>query len=277
MGADIFLDERSVTGTENAVMAAVLARGTTILSNVASEPHVQELCLMLNRMGAQISGVGTNELVIDGVSNLSGTTHTIGPDYMEVGSFIGLAGATNSEIRIVNAAPKNMRKSLMVFRRLGLDVEVDGQDIVVPPFQKLEIMPDVGDAIPRIDNDPWPGFPPDLMSIAIVLATQARGTVLFFEKMFEQRMYWLDRLIDMGAKIVICDPHRAVVVGPSKLYGEHLSSPDIRAGMALIIAALCAEGQSVIRNIEQIDRGYEQIDSRLRSLGARIQRVTVEE
>ena len=277
VGADIFLDERSVTGTENAVMAAVLARGTTILSNVASEPHVQELCLMLNSMGAQISGIGTNELVIDGVSRLRGTTHTIGPDYMEVGSFIGLAGATNSEIRIVNAAPKNMRKSLMVFRRLGLDVEVDGQDIVVPPFQKLEIMPDMGDAIPRIDNDPWPGFPPDLMSIAIVLATQARGTVLFFEKMFEQRMYWLDRLIDMGAKIVICDPHRAVVVGPSKLYGEHLSSPDIRAGMALIIAALCAEGQSVIRNIEQIDRGYEQIDTRLRSLGARIQRVTAEE
>ena len=190
---------------------------------------------------------------------------------------LGWQGATNSEIRIVNAAPKNMRKSLMVFRRLGLEVEVDGQDIVVPSFQKLEIMPDVGDAIPRIDNDPWPGFPPDLMSIAIVLATQARGTVLFFEKMFEQRMYWLDRLIDMGAKIVICDPHRAVVVGPSKLYGEHLSSPDIRAGMALIIAALCAEGQSVIRNIEQIDRGYEQIDTRLRSLGARIQRVTVEE
>ena len=277
MGADIFLDERSVTGTENAVMAAVLARGTTILSNVASEPHVQELCLMLNEMGAQISGIGTNELVIEGVSELGGTTHTIGPDYMEVGSFIGLAGATNSEIRIVNAAPKNMRKSLMVFRRLGLEVEVDGQDIVVPPFQKLEIMPDVGDAIPRIDNDPWPGFPPDLMSIAIVLATQARGTVLFFEKMFEQRMYWLDRLIDMGAKIVICDPHRAVVVGPSKLYGEHLSSPDIRAGMALIIAALCAEGQSVIRNIEQIDRGYERIDTRLRSLGAHIQRVTVEE
>ncbi|MDP6038761.1 MAG: UDP-N-acetylglucosamine 1-carboxyvinyltransferase, partial [Candidatus Latescibacteria bacterium] len=193
------------------------------------------------------------------------------------GSFIGLAGATNSPIRIANAAPENMRKSLMVFRRLGLEVEIDGQDIVVPPFQKLEIMPDVGDAIPRIDNDPWPGFPPDLMSIAIVVATQARGTVLFFEKMFEQRLYWLDRLIDMGAKMIICDPHRAVVVGPSKLYGEHLTSPDIRAGMAMIIAALCADGESVISNIEQIDRGYENIDARLRGLRAHIRRVTVEE
>jgi len=277
VGADILLDERSVTGTENAVMAAALAKGTTILRNVASEPHVQELCVMLNKMGAQISGIGTNELVIVGVAKLSGTTHTIGPDYMEVGSFIGLAGATNSEIRIANAAPENMRKSLMVFRRLGLEVDIDGEDIVVPPFQKLEIMPDVGDAIPRIDNDPWPGFPPDLMSIAIMVATQAHGTVLFFEKMFEQRMYWLDRLIDMGAKIIICDPHRAVVVGPSKLYGEQLTSPDIRAGMAMIIAALCAEGESVISNIEQIDRGYENIDARLRKLGAHIKRVTVEE
>jgi UDP-N-acetylglucosamine 1-carboxyvinyltransferase len=238
---------------------------------------VQELCQLLNKMGGQISGIGTNELTIDGVDSLHGATHTIGPDYMEVGSFIGLAGATNSAIRIKDAAPENMRKSLMVFRRLGLDVEVDGNDLVVPEYQKLEILPDVGDAIPRIDNDPWPGFPPDLMSIAIVLATQARGTVLFFEKMFEQRMYWLDRLIDMGAKIIICDPHRAVVVGPCKLYGEQLTSPDIRAGMALIIAALCADGQSVISNIEQIDRGYENIDARLRSLGAQIERVVVED
>ena len=275
-GADIFLDERSVTGTENAVMASVLAEGTTILNNVASEPHVQELCQFLNRCGAQISGIGTNELTVEGVQALSGGTHTLGPDYMEVGSFIGLAGATNSYLRIKDAAPENMRKSLMVFRRLGLEVEVDGQDLVVPDFQKLEIMPDVGDAIPRIDNDPWPGFPPDLMSIAIVLATQARGTVLFFEKMFEQRMYWLDRLIEMGARIIICDPHRAVVVGPSKLYGDRLISPDIRAGMAMIIAALCADGVSVISNIEQIDRGYEAIDERLRSLGARIKRVSTD-
>lgn len=276
-GADIFLDERSVTGTENAVMAAALAKGKTILRNVASEPHVQELCCLLNKMGAQITGIGTNELTIEGVDRLGGATHTIGPDYMEVGSFIGLAGATNSPIRIKDAAPQHMRKSMMVFRRLGLEVQVDGNDLVVPEYQKLEIMPDVGDAVPRIDNDPWPGFPPDLMSIAIVLATQARGTVLFFEKMFEQRMYWLDRLIDMGAKIIICDPHRAVVVGPSKLYGEQLTSPDIRAGMALIIAALCADGQSVISNIEQIDRGYENIDTRLRSLGAKIERVDVED
>jgi UDP-N-acetylglucosamine 1-carboxyvinyltransferase len=276
-GADIFLDERSVTGTENAVMAAALAKGKTILRNVASEPHVQELCHLINQMGGQISGIGTNELTIEGVDRLGGATHTIGPDYMEVGSFIGLAGATNSAIRIKDAAPENMRKSLMVFRRLGLEVKIDGNDLVVPEYQKLEILPDVGDAIPRIDNDPWPGFPPDLMSIAIVLATQARGTVLFFEKMFEQRMYWLDRLIDMGAKIIICDPHRAVVVGPCKLYGEHLTSPDIRAGMALIIAALCADGQSVISNIEQIDRGYENIDVRLRSLGAQIDRVVVED
>lgn len=273
-GADIFLDERSVTGTENAIMAAVLAEGQTVIRNAASEPHVQELCQFLNRLGAQIVGVGTNELTIDGVDALGGGEHTIGPDYMEVGSFIGLAALTNGEIRIKDAAPKNMRRSLMVFRRLGVEVEIDGPDLVVPDFQKLEIVPDVGDAIPRVDDDPWPGFPADLMSIAIVIATQARGTVLFFEKMYEQRMYWVDRLIDMGAKIIACDPHRVVVVGPSKLYGEQLSSPDIRAGMALVAASLCAEGESVISNIEQIDRGYGRIDERLRGLGARIQRVS---
>jgi UDP-N-acetylglucosamine 1-carboxyvinyltransferase len=273
-GADIFLDERSVTGTENAVMAAVLAEGTTILRNAASEPHVQELCHLLNRLGARVSGIGTNELTIDGVDSLSGGEHTIGPDYMEVGSFIGLAAVTNGEIRIKDAAPENMRRSLMVFRRLGVEVEIDGPDLIVPDFQKLEIVPDVGDAIPRIDDDPWPGFPADLMSIAIVVATQSRGTVLFFEKMYEQRMYWVDRLIDMGAKIIACDPHRIVVVGPSKLYGERLTSPDIRAGMALVAASLAAEGESVISNIEQIDRGYTRIDERLRKLGARIQRVS---
>lgn len=273
-GADIFLDERSVTGTENAIMAAVLARGRSIIRNAASEPHVQELCQLLNRLGASISGVGTNELVIDGVEALGGGEHTIGPDYMEVGSFIGLAAVTNGEIRIKDAAPENMRRSLMVFRRLGVEVEVDGNDLIVPDFQKLEIVPDVGDAIPRIDDDPWPGFPADLMSMAIVVATQSRGTVLFFEKMYEQRMYWVDRLIDMGAKIIACDPHRIVVVGPSKLYGEQLTSPDIRAGMALVAASLCADGESVISNIEQIDRGYGRIDERLQQLGARIQRVS---
>ena len=273
-GADIFLDERSVTGTENTVMAATLARGTTVIRNAASEPHVQELCHLLNNLGAKITGIGTNELTIEGVEALGGGVHTIGPDYMEVGSFIGLAAVTNSKIRIRNAAPAQMRYSLMVFQRLGVAVEVDGNDIVVPDSQKLEIVSDVSDAVPKIADDPWPGFPADLMSIAIVVATQARGTALFFEKMFEARMYWLDRLIDMGAKIILCDPHRAVVVGPSKLYGERLSSPDIRAGMALVIASLCAEGESVISNIEQVDRGYEQIDARLRALGARIHRVS---
>ncbi len=273
-GADIFLDERSVTGTENAVMTAVLAEGSTIIQNAASEPHVQQLCRMLNEMGASITGIGTNELHIEGVSELHGTTHTIAPDYMEVGSFIGLAAVTNGAIRIADAAPENMRRSLMVFRRLGVEVEVDGCDLVVPEYQKLEIVPDIGDAVPKIDDDPWPGFPADLMSIAIVVATQSRGTVLFFEKMFESRMFWLDRLIEMGAKIILCDPHRAVVVGPSKLYSEELTSPDVRAGMALLLASLCAEGTSVINNIEQIDRGYERIDDRLRALGARIERVS---
>jgi len=273
-GADIFLDERSVTGTENAIMAAVLADGPTLIQNAASEPHVQQLCVLLNNMGAKISGIGTNVLSIEGVSTLHGVEHTIGPDYMEVGSFIGLAAVTNSPIRIADAAPENMRRSLMVFNRLGVDVEIHGNDLVIPEFQKLEIVPDVGDAIPKIDDDPWPGFPADLMSIAMVVATQSRGTVLFFEKMFESRMFWLDRLIEMGAKIILCDPHRAVVVGPSKLYGEELTSPDVRAGMALLLASLCAEGTSVINNIEQIDRGYERIDERLRSLGASIERVS---
>jgi UDP-N-acetylglucosamine 1-carboxyvinyltransferase len=272
-GADIFLDERSVTGTENAIMAAALAEGSTIIQNAASEPHVQQLCHLLNAMGATITGIGTNVIYIEGVSELHGTTHTIGPDYMEVGSFIGLAAVTNGPIRIVDAAPENMRRSLMVFRRLGVEVQIDGQDLVVPEFQKLEIVPDIGDALPRIDDDPWPGFPADLMSIAMVVATQSRGTVLFFEKMFESRMFWLDRLIEMGAKIILCDPHRAVVVGPSKLYGEEMTSPDVRAGMALLLASLCADGTSVINNIEQIDRGYEKIDDRLRALGAQIERV----
>jgi UDP-N-acetylglucosamine 1-carboxyvinyltransferase len=273
-GADVFLDERSVTATENALMAAVLAEGQTVIRNAASEPHVQELCHLLNKMGGNIVGVGTNELTIEGVTHLHGAEHTIGPDYMEVGSLIGLAAVTNGDIRIKDAAPQNMRRSLMVFRRLGVDVQIDGDDLVIPPSQKLEIIPDIGDAIPKIDDDPWPGFPADLMSVAIVVATQSRGTVLFFEKMFESRMFWLDRLIEMGAKIILCDPHRAVVVGPAKLHGEHLSSPDIRAGMALLIASLGAEGESVISNIEQIDRGYERIDERLRQLGADITRVS---
>jgi UDP-N-acetylglucosamine 1-carboxyvinyltransferase len=275
-GADIFLDERSVTATENVIMAAVLASGETVIQNAASEPHVQELCRFLNALGADISGIGSDVLTVRGVKSLGGGTHTVGPDYMEVGSFICLAAVTNSQIRIANARPEDMRFPLMVFRRLGVEVEVQGQDIVVPPFQKLEIVPDVGDAIPTIYDAPWPGFPADLMSIAIVVATQSRGTVLFFEKMYESRMFWLDRLIEMGARIILCDPHRAVVVGrPSRLHGEEVASPDIRAGMALILASLCACGQSVISNIGQIDRGYERIDERLRSLGASIERRTV--
>ncbi len=275
-GADVFLDERSVTATENAIMAAVMAKGTTSIRNAASEPHVQELCQLLNKMGGNISGIGTNELTIEGVEKLHGADHTLGPDYMEVGSLIGLAAVTNGDIRIKNAAPQNMRRSLMVYHRLGVDVQIDGEDLVIAPDQKLEIVPDIGDAIPKIDDDPWPGFPADLMSVAIVVATQSKGTVLFFEKMFESRMFWLDRLIEMGARIILCDPHRAVVVGPSKLYGEHLSSPDIRAGMALLIASLGAQGRSVISNIEQIDRGYERIDERLRQLGADITRVSTD-
>jgi UDP-N-acetylglucosamine 1-carboxyvinyltransferase len=274
-GTDIFLDERSVTGTENAIMAASLARGTTVIRNAASEPHVQELCRLINNLGGKIVGIGTNELTIEGVEGLGGGSHTVGPDYMEVGSFIGLAAVTKGEIRIRNAAPDDMRRSLMVFGKLGVQVEIDGEDLVVPKDQRLEIVPDVGDAIPRVYDDPWPGFPTDLMSIAIVVATQATGTVLFFEKMYENRMFWLDRLIEMGAKIILCDTHRAVVVGPSKLYGERITSPDIRAGMGMLIASLCAEGESVISNIEQIDRGYESIDERLRDLGAHIERVSV--
>ena len=274
-GADLFLDERSVTATENAVMAAVTARGESVIRNAASEPHVQELCRFLNAMGADITGVGSDLLTIRGVDRIGGGTHRIGPDYIEVGSFVSLAALTNSRIRIEQARPQDMRFSLMVFRRLGVEVEIHGEDIVIPEFQKLEIIPDVGEAIPSIYDTPWPGFPSDLMSLALVIATQSRGTVLFFEKMYENRMYWLDRLIAMGARIIVCDPHRAVVVGPSRLHGEDLSSPDIRAGMALILASLCASGESIVKNIGQIDRGYECIDERLRNLGASIERRAV--
>ncbi|MCK5528025.1 MAG: UDP-N-acetylglucosamine 1-carboxyvinyltransferase, partial [Candidatus Latescibacteria bacterium] len=270
-GNDILLDEASVTATESTLMAAATAQGTTILRNAASEPHVQQLGGMLNRMGARISGIGSNVLTIEGVEKLHGTQHTIQADYMEVGSFIGLAAVTGSEIRIEQATPQNMRMALMVFERLGIHVEIQGDDLWVPGEQELRINPDLHGAIPQIYDAPWPGFPADLMSIALVVATQAEGTVLLFEKMFEGRMFFVDRLIGMGAAIVLCDPHRAVVVGPSTLYGDELISPDIRAGMALLIAAMCAEGTSVIHNIRQIDRGYERIDERLRTLGAKIE------
>ena len=272
-GADIWLDEASVTGTENAIMAACLARGQTTIRNAACEPHVQELCHFLNSLGARIDGIGSNVLQIQGRERLGGGECTIGPDFMEVGSFIGLAAVTGGEIRVKNAAPRHLGMIRTVFRRLGVNVEVEGEDILVPAEQPLAIMDDMGGAVPKIDDAPWPGFPTDLMSIALVVATQAHGTILIHEKMFDSRLYFVDRLIAMGARIILCDPHRAVVVGPSELHGETLQSPDIRAGMALLIAALCARGESIIHNIHQIDRGYERIETKLRSLGASIERV----
>ena len=274
-GSDIFLDEMSVTGTEQAIMAAVLAEGTTVIRNAASEPHVQDLCVMLNTLGARIGGVGTNLLTIDGVNALGSGSHTIGPDFMEVASFIGLAAVTHSDIRICNCRPEEHRMTAIAFGKLGVRWRVEGQDILVPADQELRVREEAHNAIPKIDSAPWPGFNPDLTSIALVVATQAHGTVLIHEKMFESRLFFVDRLIGMGARIVLCDPHRAVVTGASQLYGEPegLPSPDIRAGMALLIAALCAQGRSVIYNINQIDRGYEQIEQRLRTLGAQIERV----
>jgi UDP-N-acetylglucosamine 1-carboxyvinyltransferase len=272
-GADILLDEASVTATENAIMAASLARGTTVLRNAASEPHVQDLCHCLNQMGAHISGIGSNILTIEGVERLGGTEFTISPDYMEVGSFLGLGAVTPGEICIQGVAPQHLRMICMVFKgRLGVRMHLDGRDLVIDGDQDLQIRPDVGGAVPKIEDAPWPAFPTDLMTIALVVATQARGTVLMHEKMYESRLYFVDRLISMGAQIIVCDPHRAVVVGPSRLQGQPLSSPDIRAGMALVTAALCAEGRSVIGNIGQIDRGYERLEDKLRGLGACIER-----
>jgi UDP-N-acetylglucosamine 1-carboxyvinyltransferase len=272
-GKDIFLDECSVTATENAIMAAVLAEGRTVMSNAASEPHVQDLCNFLNSMGAKISGISSNILVIEGVKKLHGTDYTIGTDYMEVGSFIGLAAVTRGEIEIVDAQPENMRMSRMIFGKLGIRWETDGKSIFVPSVQELKVIPDNGGMIPKIDDAPWPGFPPDLISIIVVTATQVEGTVLIFEKMFESRMFFVDKLVSMGAKIILCDPHRAVVAGPSRLRGLELTSPDIRAGMALVLAALCAEGKSEIQNVIQIERGYENLVERLKKLGAQIEEV----
>lgn len=274
-GADLFLDEMSVTATEQAILGAVLAEGDTTICNAASEPHIQDLCRCLNTLGARIEGVGTNMLSISGVNGLHGGEFTIGPDFMEVASFIGLAAVTGSSIRIAGARPRDHRMTRIAFGKLGVRWDDDGDDLVVPGEQELRVQEDAHNAIPKIDSAPWPGFNPDLISIALVVATQARGTVLIHEKMFESRLFFVDRLIAMGAKIVLCDPHRAVVVGPAQLYGEPegLPSPDIRAGMALLIAALCAQGRSVIYNIGQIDRGYERIEQRLRALGAEIERV----
>lgn len=275
-GTEILLDEASVTATENAIMAAVTAQGTTVIRNAASEPHVQDLCHFLNSLGAQIEGIGSNVLTIQGVERLRGGEYTIGADYLEVASFIAAAAVTDGEITIRNADPHHLGMIRLVFGKLGVRWEDRGKDVFVPRGQSLTVVPDVGDAIPEIKDMPWPAFPSDLMSIALVVATQAAGTVLFHEWMYENRLFFVDKLVYMGARIVLCDPHRCLVQGPSWLHGDRMESPDIRAGMALIIAALAARGTSEIRNIRQIDRGYERVDEKLRSLGARIWRVVDE-
>jgi UDP-N-acetylglucosamine 1-carboxyvinyltransferase len=273
-GNDVFLPEMSVMATENAVMAASLAEGITIIRNAASEPHVQELCLLVNAMGGSISGIGTNTLEVEGRPAFECAEVRIGPDPLEVGSFIGLAAVTGGELRIVDAeAKKHHRMTELCYGRLGITWQVEGNDIIVPAHQELVIREDVHGAIPKIDDGPWPAFPADLTSISVVLATQSRGTILIHEKMFESRLFWVDRLIAMGARIVLCDPHRAVVVGPSRLRGQNLASPDIRAGMALVIAALVADGESIIHNIRQVERGYQNLHTRLRELGAAVERI----
>lgn len=271
-GADVFLDEPSVTATENAVTTAAAASGTTILRNAACEPHVQDLCHFLVAMGARIEGIGTNQLTIESGRTLGGVSHRIGPDHIEVGSFIGVAAVTRSELRIADAGVEHLRSTLLGFERLGITCSVEGKDLLVPADQRREIRPDLGGHVPKIEDQPWPAFPADTMSIAVVTATQCSGLVLIHEKMFESRLFFVDKLIAMGARIVLCDPHRALVSGPSQLRGATVESPDIRAGMAMLVAALCAQGDSTIRNIGQIERGYERIDERLNALGARITR-----
>ena len=268
VGRRMFLDEASVTGTENAITAATLADGETLIYNAAAEPHVQDLCRFLNILGADIDGIGTNALRIRGVKALRGGEFRVPSDHIEVGSYIGLAAVTGSELLIEDGVPEHMDAVALMFRKLGVSMELEGANIRVPGNQTLEVQYDVGAAVPKLDDGPWPMFPADLLSIMIVVATQARGTVM----MFESRLFFTDKLIDMGARIILCDPHRAIVVGGNPLYGSKISSPDIRAGMALLIAALCAEGESVIQNIQQIDRGYERIDERLNALGANVRR-----
>jgi len=271
-GGEILLDEASVTATENAVMAAATASGSTVIRNAASEPHVQELCQLLNILGGKITQVGSNTLHIQGVPHLGGGEFTVGPDYLEVISYVGAAVVTGGEITIREAGPEYLPRIEQVFGRLGVSWEVHGQDLFVPAEQSLVIQPDFRGAIPEISVMPWPAFPSDLMSIAIVIATQSKGSVLFHDWMYEGRMYFTDKLAGMGAQIVLCDPHRCIVNGPSELFSGNVDSPDIRAGLALVLAALAAEGESVIRNVAQIDRGYEKIDEKLRSLGAKISR-----
>jgi UDP-N-acetylglucosamine 1-carboxyvinyltransferase len=272
-GADVFLDEPSVTATENALVAAVAAQGTTYLRNAASEPHVQDLANFLVALGARIQGIGTNTMVIEGQTTLGQAGYSIQPDHIEVGSLIGLAAVTRSSLRIVRAGVEHLRSIRMGFERLGIVCEVAGDDLIVPSDQTLKIHDDFGGHVPKLEDQPWPAFPADLMSIAIVTASQCDGVILMFEKMFESRMFFVDKLISMGARIVLCDPHRAIVAGPSKLRGASMISPDIRAGMAMLLAAVCAEGTSTINNADQIERGYERIEERLNALGAKITRV----
>jgi UDP-N-acetylglucosamine 1-carboxyvinyltransferase len=272
----IFMDEPSVMGTENALLAAALTPGPTTIQNAASEPHVQDLARLLTAMGATVDGIGSNVMTVHGRDKLGGAEHKVTPDHIEIASFMALAAVTGGDLRIRETAPEDLEMIRRQFRRLGLSSMVEGNDVLVTPEQKLAVRDDMGDAIPKIDDGPWPAFPADLTSIALALATQAEGTILIFEKMFENRLFFVDKLVAMGARITLCDPHRAIVSGPSRLHGERLESPDIRAGMAMLIAALAAEGTSEIGNVVQIDRGYERIDLRLRDLGAHIERVATD-
>jgi UDP-N-acetylglucosamine 1-carboxyvinyltransferase len=270
---DFLMDEPSVMATENALMAAALTRGTTVIRNAASEPHVQDLARLLLDMGAPIDGIGSNVMHVHGQARLRGCTHRIAPDHIEIGSFMALAGVTGGELIVKDTLPDDLRMIRLVFDRLGLRSEVHGHDVIVPGNQELRIRNDHGDHTPKVEDGPWPAFPADLTSIALALATQAEGSVLIHEKMFENRLFFTDKLVAMGASVMICDPHRAIVNGPRQLHGSRVDSPDIRAGMAILIAALCADGMTEIGNIRQIDRGYERIDERLRDLGARITRL----
>jgi UDP-N-acetylglucosamine 1-carboxyvinyltransferase len=272
-GKHIFLDEASVMATENAVMAASLAPGQTVIGNAACEPHIQDLCRFLVSLGARIDGIGSNMLRIEGARELSGGEWRIASEHIEVCSFIGLAAVTGGDVTIEDVVAEDLAPILPSFGRLGVHVELDGTTLRVPPDQELVIQDDLGGQIPKIEDGPWPAFPADLTSIALAVATQAQGTILIFEKMFENRLFFVDKLVSMGARIILCDPHRAVVTGPARLFGQRMASPDIRAGMAMLIASLCAEGTSTIGNVGEIDRGYERIDERLRALGARIERV----
>jgi len=271
-GTEIFLDEASVMATENAIMAASVTPGRTTIGNAACEPHVQDLCRFLGSLGARIEGIGSNVLRIDGVDRLRGGEWRVAPDHIEVASFIGLAAVTGGDVTIDEVVPEDLHPILPAFARLGVGVAVGESSVRVPPDQPLVIRDDLGGQIPKLEDGPWPAFPADLTSIALAVATQAAGTILVFEKMFENRLFFVDKLVSMGARIILCDPHRAIVAGPSRLYGQRMASPDIRAGMAMVIAALCAEGTSTIGNVAEIDRGYERIDERLRSLGAQIER-----